>query len=160
MKNLAICLLIFVLTAIPDLLPAQKDTLVADFPKGSPVIRIFANLYTGLTAADRSRAFEMRRAYLGYKYRFDTHFCTELKLDIGSPDDISEFSRIRRYAYFKTAALYWDKGKWTLKGGIHLQIHAGRARFWSQGRSRGHGHLPPGAMDLNGCQPYERGGLP
>ncbi|MHC4913679.1 MAG: porin, partial [Planctomycetota bacterium] len=39
-------------------------------------------------------------------------------MDIGSPEEISEFARLRRYAYFKTAALYWEKENWTIKGGI------------------------------------------
>ena len=131
MKYLYNILLLFVLTGVPGLLRAQQDSLDAEFPKGSPIIRLFANVYTGLTPADRSRAFEMRRAYIGYRYRFDPHFSTELKLDIGSPDDISEFSRIRRYAYFKTAALYWDRGKWTLKGGILDTEHYGiQEKYW------------------------------
>jgi hypothetical protein len=131
MKPVAKYLLICALLPFHGMLAAQGDAGNPDFPKGSPILRIFANVYTGLTDADPSKAFEIRRAYIGYKYQFDPHFSTELKLDIGSPNDISEFSRIRRYAYFKTAALYWDKGKWTLKGGIIDTEHFGiQEKYW------------------------------
>ncbi len=131
MKGIPICLTIFALTLSAGQLSAQEETGSPGFPQGSPVIRIFANLHAGLTDADPSKAFEVRRAYIGYKYKFDPHFSTELKLDIGSPEEISEFARLRRYAYFKTAALYWDKNKWTIKAGIIDTEHYRRQeKYW------------------------------
>jgi hypothetical protein len=101
------------------------------YPEGSPILRIFANVHSGLTDADPSRAFEVRRAYIGYKFKFDAHFSTELKLDIGSPEEISEFARLRRYAYFKTAALYWEKNRWTVRAGIIDTEHYRRQeKYW------------------------------
>jgi hypothetical protein len=100
-------------------------------PNGDPIIRIFANVHTGLTSTDPSKAFEVRRAYLGYRYQLSEHFTTEIKVDIGSPEEISEFARLRRYAYFKTAALYWEKAKWTIKGGIIDTEHYRRQeKYW------------------------------
>jgi hypothetical protein len=131
MKKISICLIICTLSLSTTTLSAQADKVKPAFPQGSPILRIFANVHTGLTDTDPSKAFEVRRAYIGYKYKLNPHFSTELKLDIGSPDDISEFSRLRRYAYFKTAALYWDKNKWTVKGGIidteHYRI---QEKYW------------------------------
>lgn len=86
--------------------------------KGSPILKIFANVHTGLTGADMSRAFEVRRAYFGYRYRFDENWRTEIKLDLGAPEEISEFARLRRYAYFKTAAVFYDQNKWSVYAGI------------------------------------------
>jgi hypothetical protein len=121
------CLLLF----NPEVAHPQKDTVFQVYPHGAPILRIFANVYSGMTGADPSKAFEVRRAYLGYNYSLDNHFSTEIKLDIGSPDDISEFSRIRRYAYFKTAALYWNKKNWTIKGGIIDTEHYRRQeKYW------------------------------
>ncbi len=52
-------------------------------------------------------------------------------MDIGSPEEISEYARLRRYAYFKTAALYWEKGKWTIRGGIIDTEHYRRQeKYW------------------------------
>jgi hypothetical protein len=51
---------------------------------------------------------------------------------IGSPNDLSEYSRIRRYAYFKTAALYYEHNKLFFKCGIfdidHFDL---QERFWN-----------------------------
>ena len=131
MKKQSICLIICVLSILPRILEAQDNADAPVFPQGSPILKIFANLHTGLTAADPSKAFEVRRAYIGYKYKFDPHFSTELKLDIGSPEEISEFARLRRYAYFKTAALYWDKNRWTIRAGIIDTEHYRRQeKYW------------------------------
>jgi hypothetical protein len=120
------CLFLF-----PNLVFAQ-DEIQQPFPAyGDPIIRIFANVHTGLTETDPSKAFEVRRAYLGYKYRLNEHFTTEIKVDIGSSEEISEYARLHRYAYFKTAALYWEKEKWTVKGGIIDTEHFRRQeRYW------------------------------
>jgi hypothetical protein len=124
-------LLIYSLVLISNFISAQDATVKAFVPNGDPIVRIFANVHNGLTATDRSKAFEVRRAYLGYKYRLSENFSTEIKLDIGSPEEISEYARLRRYAYFKTAALYWEKEKWTIKGGIIDTEHYRRQeKYW------------------------------
>jgi len=108
---------------------AQQDTLIQsqDFPKGKVFGRLFANFNTGLGPNNNSSAFEVRRAYFGYAANLNDFISAEVKLDIGSPNDISEYSRIRRYAYFKTAALFYEKNNIYFKFGIididHVVIH-------------------------------------
>jgi hypothetical protein len=110
---------------------AQDPSAEPGYPSGSPIIRIFANVYHGLTDEDRSKAFEVRRVYLGYLYELNEYYSTEIKMDIGSPDDISEYSRLRRYAYFKTAALYWESGRWNIRAGIIDTEHFRRQeKYW------------------------------
>lgn len=124
-------LIIITLYINSNLLFAQEEADMPVFPKGEPIIRIFANVHSGLTETDPSKAFEVRRAYLGFKYKLNQYYSTELKVDIGSPEEISEYARLRRYAYFKTAALYWEKQKWTLKGGIIDTEHYRRQeKYW------------------------------
>ena len=96
----------------------SRDSTQTERPAPRPFVKIYADLYSGLTAADRSSAFEVRRAYFGYKADLNDRYSAEVKLDIGSPNDISEYSRIRRYAYFKTAAFYYKTEKCFLKFGI------------------------------------------
>ncbi len=115
-------LVISIVILFSDLISAQDANVKAFVPNGDPIVRIFANVHSGLTQTDPSKAFEVRRAYLGYKYRLSEHFSTEIKVDIGSPEEISEDARLRRYAYFKTAALYWEKEKWTIRGGIYKLV--------------------------------------
>ncbi len=126
-KFVIICSLIF----LSNRVSSQESPANSFVPNGDPIVKIFANVHTGLTKTDPSKAFEVRRAYLGYKYRLSEHFSTEIKLDIGSPEEISEYARLRRYAYFKTAALYWEKEKWTIKGGIIDTEHYRRQeKYW------------------------------
>jgi len=111
---------------------AQKDTVDIIPGKGKVSGRIFANFYTGIGKEDKTSAFEVRRAYFGYKAPIGHDFTAEVKLDIGSPNDLSEYSRIRRYAYFKTAALYYQHGKVFFKFGIfdidHFDL---QEKFWN-----------------------------
>ncbi len=124
-------LIINYLLLFSSLLFAQDEIPKPFIPGGDPIITIFANVHSGLTGTDRSKAFEVRRAYLGYKYRLSEHFATEIKLDIGSPEEISEYARLLRYAYFKTAGLYWEKKNWTVKGGIIDTEHYRRQeKYW------------------------------
>jgi hypothetical protein len=79
--------------------------------EGQEIIKVYGNYQRGLTDADRSNAFEIRRVYLGYKQGINEFFTAEAKLDIGSPEDLSQYSLIRRYAYFKTASLTYSKDR-------------------------------------------------
>ncbi len=92
--------------------------LQAQWEKGEPILKVFANYHQGITDNDRSTAFEIKRIYLGYRQKLDQHFSAEVKLDVGSPEDLSQFSLIRRYAYFKTAALYYNREKITVYMGL------------------------------------------
>ncbi|MCK5135090.1 MAG: hypothetical protein KAR19_04820 [Bacteroidales bacterium] len=78
---------------------------------GKVSAKIYTNFNTSLNREAPSTAFEVRRAYFGYQRNLDNHFSAEVKLDIGSIDDLSEFSMIRRYTYFKNAYLSYRKGK-------------------------------------------------
>ncbi len=75
------------------------------------ILKVFSNFHIGLTEDDRSTAFAVDRVYLGYKHDIDDQFAAEVKLDIGSPDDLSQYSLIKRYAYFKNAALTFHRNK-------------------------------------------------
>jgi len=69
--------------------------------------------------------------YLGYNYKINEYYSTEVKVDIGSQDDIFIYTDLRRYAYFKTAALYWEKGMWNIRAGIIDTEHYRRQeKFW------------------------------
>ncbi|MFZ5939702.1 MAG: porin [Bacteroidota bacterium] len=89
-------------------LHGQTDTLSGGTGKFSA--RIFGDFKMGLSSSDAT-AFEISRVYLAYEHQITPSLSGEIKLDIGSPEDESQYSLIRRYAYFKTAALtYKNKG--------------------------------------------------
>lgn len=81
---------------------AQEDVNFKPNGKSSGII--FANFHQGISsAASNLSAFELVRAYLEYKHFLSQELSARITLDVGSPDDVSPYSRIRRYAYFKYA---------------------------------------------------------
>ncbi len=110
---------------------AQQTTNNEFTPHGSPIIKVFSNFHTSITEDNDNSAIEIKRAYLGYEYRLSREFSVEAKLDIGSPDDKSAYSLIKRYAYFKTAALYYNKGRLSASFGlIGLKQFNLQEKFW------------------------------
>ncbi|PKP08028.1 MAG: porin [Bacteroidetes bacterium HGW-Bacteroidetes-4] len=114
-------LLILVSTLITGNVLAQSQAEVkketwAD--KGTVYGTIYANFHTDLGGEEAERGFEIKRAYLGYKSKIDEHFSADLTLDIGSPDDVSEYSLNKRFAYFKKAYVQYQYQKLKLLFGV------------------------------------------
>ncbi len=98
---------------------------------GKVSAKIFSNFHTYINTGNNALAFEITRAYLGYENKFSEHFEACVKLDIGSPEDISEYSRIRRYAYFKNAFLKFNYKKISSSFGIIDLLHFKlQENFW------------------------------
>ncbi len=110
MKRFAI-LLIF-----SSFLPTPK--IFSQELKGEPILKVYGNFHKGILEEDKSTAFEIRRVYLGYKQAISECFYAEVKLDIGSPEDQSQYALIRRYSYFKAASLRYSKNKLTAYFGL------------------------------------------
>ncbi|MEN8156582.1 MAG: porin [Bacteroidota bacterium] len=104
MKPTAI-LLLFLFTG----LASQAQEKEAEPPPGNISVKIYSHFNYSLDG-ENATAFEVKRAYFGYKRSLDDHFWGEVKLDIGSVDDDSEYALIRRYTYFKNAYLGYKKG--------------------------------------------------
>ncbi len=109
-------------------LQAQDDQ---EPPPGVVSARIYTHFNWNLDPDNQSSEFEVKRAYFGYERSLSPHFSAEVKLDIGSPDDVSEFSLIRRYTYFKNAYLSYRNGPVTTWFGLFdmLQFKV-QERFW------------------------------
>ncbi len=109
----------------------QPDGQKTNSNRGTPIVRVFFDFRTSITKHNYESAFEVKRAYLGYDYKFDENFSVIVKLDIGSPDDKSPYSLIKRYAYFKNAALKFKKGKFEANLGlIDLRKFKLQEHFW------------------------------
>jgi hypothetical protein len=100
-------LLIFVSAAGLCSLAQETDQ---EPPPGKISAKIYSHFNYCLDREHPATAFEIKRAYFGYSRKLDEHFSAEVKLDIGSVDDISEFSLIRRYTYFKNAYVAYSNG--------------------------------------------------
>lgn len=114
MKKLVIILAAFL---IMPLLVAQNSSF-----EGKAILKVYADYYKGLRKEDTGTAFEIKRVYLGYKGNINEYFSAEAKLDIGSPEDLSQYSLIRRYAYFKTAELKYKKDRLTIHAGLFKML--------------------------------------
>ncbi|MCK5820643.1 MAG: hypothetical protein KAH17_02110 [Bacteroidales bacterium] len=93
---------------------------------GKPIIKIFANYHHGiLDESSKTTAFEIQRAYLGYKHNFNPYWKATVKLDIGSPDDFSLNSSVKRGAYFKSANIEYNKDRIRFGIGLVDMYHIG-----------------------------------
>ncbi|MFW6042851.1 MAG: porin [Marinilabiliaceae bacterium] len=114
---------------------ARSQNDADDFePSGSVYGTLFSNFNTSLSGPDPQTAFEVRRAYLGYEYFISPEFSAEVKLDIGSPDDASQYSLLRRFGYFKNAALYYQPTSnieigFGLQDAIQFKV---QEKFWNR----------------------------
>jgi hypothetical protein len=88
-------------------LHAQEES--TEPPPGKISAKIYSHFNYSLDG-ENATAFEITRAYFGYRRNLDEHFSAEVKLDIGSIDNDSEYALIRRYTYFKNAYLSYAKG--------------------------------------------------
>ncbi len=88
-------------------------------PTGNAFATIFANFHQGIagTATDEA-AFELVRGYIGYEYNFSPEFYAKINVDVGSPNDLSPYSKLRRYAYFKNAFLRYTQNKLEIEFGL------------------------------------------
>ena len=95
--------LIIFIFCFPSLVFAQNNEFI---PSGKPFATIHLNFHKGISSASREDvAFELTRAYLGYEYHISSEFYVKINVDVGSPGDLSPYSKARRYAYFKNAFL-------------------------------------------------------
>lgn len=95
--------------------------------------RIFSEFNTSLSGAENQTAFEVKRAYLGYLRKLEHGFSAEIRMDIGSPNDVSSYSLLRRFAYIRNAALYYNYSQLRLEFGIIETAQFKESEsFWSK----------------------------
>ncbi|MCK5028429.1 MAG: hypothetical protein KAR57_02260 [Bacteroidales bacterium] len=85
---------------------AQEASTKEFVPSGSPSVMIFSNAHSTFIDGENSSAFEIQRAYFGYKYSFSKSFSTKITLDVGD----SGTGKLQMTAYLKNAALEYKKG--------------------------------------------------
>jgi hypothetical protein len=99
--------------------------------KGIVSGKIYSNFNYTINVPEKNTEFALTRAYFGYERQLSAHFYANVKLDVGSPDDISEFSRINRYAYFKNAGIRFSKDNFTAWAGLFDMVQFKlQENFW------------------------------
>lgn len=132
MLRCLLCVLLFLVLSYQSALSQEVDT--TEFhASGEPVLRVFSNFNTSLGEGADITSFEVRRAYLGYRYQIHPQYSIKVVLDIGSPLDDSPFSLLKRYAYFKTASLTYTVNKFSLNAGIVDLFNVGlQEKYWDR----------------------------
>ena len=88
---------------IVSCLIAQDSTKTEKFvPSGKMMGKVFANFHYDLTQDANHSAYELSRAYCGYKHNFTKKVSGAILMDVGN-DDVSVYS-----AYLKNAYLKWN----------------------------------------------------
>lgn len=113
-------------------LHAQDNDSITFKPHGIPILKVFSNFNTSISEGVDDGGFEIRRAYLGYEYFLSPNFEIALKLDIGSPNDASEYSLLRRFAYFKNAYVRYNwKNLSTQFGIVDVYQFKLQEKYWA-----------------------------
>lgn len=85
---------------------------------GKPIAEIFTDFHYIINDTSRTSGFGITRAYLGYNYLTESNFSGTVILNIGSPAELSDGAKHRRYAYFREASISWTKENLLLTFGI------------------------------------------
>lgn len=108
--------LLFILSFITLNVHSQFD--VSELPAGKVNGKIFFDAFSQIDNESNISGMEIKRAYFSYKYKYNNNYYALLKVDIGSPEDDSRYSLLKRYAYFKNVAIGYKKNKLTINIGI------------------------------------------
>jgi hypothetical protein len=97
-------------------------------PKGDVIGKVYFNYHLNTTKdATQSGAFELNRAYFGYKYKFDDRFSAQILLDAGKNLGGSNYT-----VFIKNAKLDYKASEWlTLTAGVFgLKQFSEQEKFW------------------------------
>ena len=133
-------IIVLFLGNLAQALPQENDSEKSYYAK--PTAKVFANIFTGINQGNNPTAIEIKRAYIGYDIKLKDGFSSKIILDIGSPDNSSAYSLLKRYAYFKSAYLQYETGKFNFKFGIiPMQLFKVQEKIW------GHRYIEKSATD-------------
>jgi hypothetical protein len=100
---------------------------------GKPIAEIFTDFHYNLKHDSKTTGFSINRAYFGYNYIVDENFSANIKLNVGTPEELAPGSVARRYAYFREASLKYFKDKLYLTFGMtSTRLFDYQQRFWGK----------------------------
>ncbi len=85
---------------------------------GKPITEIFTDFHYFINDTSKTSGFGMNRAYLGYNFLPEGNFSGTVILNIGSPAELSDGAKHRRYAFFREASISWTKKDLVMSFGI------------------------------------------
>ena len=121
-------LLILTLLCSAVIVNAQDSESSETTSSGKVTGKVFFNYHASTDSdVEQTSAFELTRAYLGYKYKFNDKFSATILLDAGKGSDGSDYSM-----FIKNAKLDYKANDWlTLSGGVFgLVQFKDQEKFW------------------------------
>lgn len=101
--------------------------------KSKPIAEIFTDFHLNLNDSSKTSGFGLNRAYLGYNYVPEGPLSGTIILNIGTPDDLANGSKSRRYAYFREASVSYTAEKLKISMGItSTRIFEFQQKFWGK----------------------------
>lgn len=135
--------LIVVCTILTYSINAQDQPEEKKFiPSGSAYAKIYSNFNVSIQNPEPIYKFELTRAYLGYKYQLSEFLSANACLDAGNPGNGSS---LEQTAYFKYAALVYEKNKLNFTFGL-----IGLEHFYQQEKFWGYRYIYKSFLDQNG----------
>ena len=110
MKRVKIALLM-VLTISLSLTAQNNDGFK---PSGKPFMKIFSNFNAVDLGGDISPAFQLKRGYLGYSYKFSPNFSAKINIDVGNPG----LGKLEHTTYIKNAEMTYKTGDFSVNFGM------------------------------------------
>ncbi len=131
-KNIIfILLLLFNISSIRAALPDSLNLKKLIYGNEQAFATIYANFHSSISEGNNPSAMEISRAYFGYKKHLSDRFYAKVNLDIGSPNDESQYALLRRFAYFKNAYIAYEfNGLKANFGIIGLHQFNIQEKFW------------------------------
>lgn len=96
-------------------------------PSGKPFVKLFGNFHTTFSDGESASAFELKRAYFGYEYKFTPNWSAKANFDIGNP----RAGNHQMSAYIKNAYAKYTKNNFTVQFGlISTKQFKTQEKFW------------------------------
>jgi hypothetical protein len=100
---------------------------------GKPIAEIFTDFHVNINDTSRFTGFDLNRAYLGYQFLPEGNFSAKIIFNVGSPEDLADGSKSRRYSYFREASLTWTKNNLSVSMGMTgTKIFEFQQKFWGK----------------------------
>ncbi|MDP3313167.1 outer membrane protein [Lutibacter sp.] len=137
--------LLFLTALILSLASFSQNSNEEFKPNGEPILRIFWNYHVDFTKnATKTSAFELKRAYLGYKYNISKDVSVNVTFDVGNNTGGSSYT-----AFAKIAQLDWKVAPSLIlsMGLIGMNQFSEQEKFW------GYRYVFNSFQDANGFGP-------
>ena len=101
--------------------------------QGGPIAEIFTDFHYNLDDTSKTTGFGINRVHFGYNYTPAGNFSALIIVNIGTPEDLADGSRPKRYGFFREASVSYVKEKLKVNFGmVSTRIFDFQQGFWGK----------------------------